>query len=311
MTASTRQPARRIFVEHFQATFGSMNSRKFRRRALLTLGIAAVLTTGAASADWKVYDQRVDEVLKDIRDNYIGKKGGTVTDNLDEMNDRLAIKGDDVSTGEDSADDKKLVVPKEADDKLSETDPGKPTAAAKVGIDQRCPGGSGGGIGGAVGGAIGAATGQSIPAQQTIVCKDTYNTEIAMYRFSLEMYALAKTRNTKLHAIIDERNALDENDFGKMEENSNKLLALQTQMDNDRDRYQTYMQAYSARLTHLQKSSDLLSKQAIGGAEGGGGGIGSVIPGALGAGALAIALRTAAKTNRECTSEAAAAGACS
>ena len=133
-----------------------------------------------------------------------------------------------------------------------------------------------------------------------------YNTEIAKYRFSLEMYDLAKKRNEKLQEIVRERNGLNEKDFGKMEENTNKLVALTVQMDNDRDRYTAYINAYDARMAHLQKSSDLLSQRAINGGNGF-----SPIPGAVGAFALATALRTAAKTDeRGCSPQMQQAGVC-
>jgi hypothetical protein len=247
MTASRKSISHRSFGEHFQATFGHVDVRRLRRRSLLALGIMAVLVAGAASADWRVYDDNVERVLEQIRDDHIGKDGGTVTTHLKNVNDRLSIKGDEFKAGGD--DDSKPVQPKESDDRL--TDKAKPTAAANVAEVDRCqtPKGGGGGI----------------PQQQNIVCKELYKTEIARYRFSLEMYDLAEKRNKKLQEIIAERNALNEKDFGKMEENTNKLVALQAQMDNDRDRYQTYMQAYQARTDHLVKTKELLAEQAMSG----------------------------------------------
>jgi hypothetical protein len=247
MTSSRPSAARRSFGEHFQATFGQMDTRKLRRRGLLALGVMAVLVAGAASADWHVYDERVEEVLIDIRDNYIQKDGGSVTTHLKNVNDRLSIKGDDFKAGGD--DDSKPVEPKKEEDRL--TDKEKPTAATDVAEINRCPAPKGGGTG--------------IPQQQNVVCKEVYKTEIARYRFSLEMYDLAEKRNKKLQEIIAERNALNEKDFGKMEENTNKLVALQAQMDNDRDRYNSYMQAYQARMEHLVKTKELLAEQAMNG----------------------------------------------
>lgn len=245
MTSSRKSVLHRSFGEQFQATFGQMDTRKLRCRGLLALGVMAVLVTGAASADWRVYDDNVERVLEQIRDDHIGKDGGTVTTHLKNVNDRLSIKGDEFKAGGD--DDSKPVQPKESDDRL--TDKAKPTAATDVALADRCPPRSGGGI----------------PAQQYKVCEETYKTEIARYRFSLEMYDLAEKRNKKLQEIIAERNALNEKDFGKMEENTNKLVALQAQMDNDRDRYNSYMHAYQARMDHLVKTKELLAEQAMNG----------------------------------------------
>lgn len=288
---TSRSHNRRSFAQHFQATFGQVDVRKLRRRGLLALGIGAVLVTGAASADWRVYDQRVDEVLKDIRDNYIQKDGGSVTTHLKNVNERLTVKGDEFKAGDGSAESPTLVEPKEASDKLPE-DKAKPTAAAGVTLAERCPGGS--------------ETATGIQAEQHKICEEMYNTEIAKYRFSLEMYDLAKKRNEKLQEIVAERNGLGEKDFGKMEENTNKLLALSAQMDNDRDRYTAYMNAYDARMLYLQKSTELLSKRAINGS-------GAFDPIATGVGALGleIALETLAKTEeRDCTARMQQAGVC-
>lgn len=284
----TRNPHNsRTFSQQLEATFGRVSAPRVGRKSLIALGMVGLLITGVASADWWVKDQEVIRILEDIRDNYIQKDGGSTTTHLKTANDRLAIKGDEFKVGDGSADNPTLVEPKESDDKLP-TDKAKPTAASGVDLAARCPTG--------------------IQAEQRKVCEEMYKSEIAKYRFSLEMYDLAKKRNEKLQEIVNERNALNEKDFGKMEENTNKLVALTAQMDNDRDRYTAYLNAYEARMVHLQKSSDLLSKQAI---SGGGSGVGGVLPGIVGAGALAIALRTAAKTsNRNCSDEMRQAGVC-
>src|SRR5687768_5734236 len=134
MTSTRKYISHRSFGEHFQATFGQMNTRKLRRHGLLALGVVAVLVTGAASADWRVYDDNVERVLEQIRDDHIGKDGGTVTTHLKNVNDRLSIKGDEFKAGGD--DDSKPVQPKESDDRL--TDKAKPTAATNVAEVDRC-----------------------------------------------------------------------------------------------------------------------------------------------------------------------------
>lgn len=295
-TSTAHNPRhRRSLAQGFRATFGQVQAPRLGHKSLVAVGLAGLLVAGAASADWFVKDREAIEILEKIRD-YIGKDPTTVNKNLENLNNRLAIKGDEFKAGDGSADNPTLVEPKESDDKLP-TDKAKPTAATGVDMAKRCSSGT-------------SATG--IQAEQNKVCQEMYKTEIAKYRFSLEMYDLAKKRNEKLQAIVAERNALNEKDFGKMEENTNKLVAMTAQMDNDRDRYTAYMNAYDARMVHLQKSSDLLSKQAINGGGGSGGGLPDMLPGLAGAGALAIALRTAAETEeRECTKRMQQAGVCS
>lgn len=283
---------RRTFSQHIRATFGDVNGRKLRNRSLLSLGLVSLLITGGASADWKVQDETLIRLMEQIRDDYIGNTDGKVTDHLNDINDRLVISGDEFSAGGDN--DDKPLEPLQADDRLP-ANKAKPTAAADVGMAKRCP-------------SSGLTSLTGAAKEQNTVCEEMYKTEIAKYRFSLEMYDLAQKRNEKLQDIIEERNVLTEKDFGKMEENTNKLVALTAQMDNDRDRYTAYMNAYDARIVHLQKSSDLLSKTAI---SGGAVSPGSIASALVGAGALAIALRTAAETDeRGCSEEMHGAGVC-
>jgi hypothetical protein len=284
--------ANRRISPHLRATFGVIDMRVIRNRGLIALGIVSLLITGAASADWRVRDQTLISLMEQIRDDYIGNTDGTVTHHLNDINDRLVIGGDDFTAGGDR--DDQAFEPQQEDDKLP-ADKARPTAAADVDLSKRCP-------------ASGLASLTGVAKEQNTVCVEMYRTEIAKYRFSLEMYELAQTRNQKLQEIIEERNALTEEDFGKMEENTNKLVALTAQMDNDRDRYSAYMNAYDARTAHLQKASDVLGRAAISG--------GPVTPESIGAsligaGVLAVALRTAAETEeRDCTARMRNAGIC-
>lgn len=289
-THAIRNRNRRTLSQGFRATFGPLRPPQAGPKSLLALGAVCLLITGAASADWRVYDRRVHEQLRDEitprigNTNASGSGEGSVTGNQKQAYDQLRVKGDEFTAGGDS--DDKPLEPKEGDDKLT-GDKAKPTMATGTDMASRCQ-----------------ATGQ--PQQQTI-CQEMYKTEIAKYRFSLEMYELAEKRNKKLQEIIKERNDLNEKDFGKMEENTNKLVALTAQMDNDRDRYQAYINAYDARMLHLQKSSDLLASQSINGC----GGIGGAIAGAAGAAVLIGALHGVAKTDaRDCTPRMHEAGVC-
>jgi hypothetical protein len=283
---------RRTFSQHVRVMFGEIDGRKLRNRSLLTLGLISLLITGAASADWKVEDNTLIQLMEEIRDDYIGKTDGKVTDHLNDINDRLVLEGSEFSAGGDN--DDKPLEPLEADDKLP-ADKAKPTAAIDVDLSKRCP-------------SSGLTSLTGVAKEQSTVCEEMYKTEIAKYRFSLEMYELAQKRNQKLQEIIQERNALTEKDFGKMEENTNKLVALTAQMDNDRDRYTAYMNAYDARILHLQKSSDLLSRAAISGGPVSPASIGSAL---IGAGVLAVALQSAAETDeRSCTDRMRQAGVC-
>ena len=296
MTTNAANRNRRTFAQGVRATFGRIDPPQAGPKSLLAIGTVCLLITGAASADWKVYDQRVHEQLRDEITPRIGNTDaggggeGSVTGNQKQMYDQLRVKGDEFTAGGDS--DDKPLEPKEGNDKLT-GDKAKPTLATGVDMAERCPG------------SLTALTGPQ--AEQHKICEEMYKTEIAKYRFSLEMYELAEKRNKKLQEIIKERNDLNEKEFGKMEENTNKLVALTAQMDNDRDRYAAYINAYDARMLHLQKSSDLLAQKALNG----GNGWLDAIPAGVGAFALATALESdTLKTDRECTPQAQQAGVC-
>lgn len=281
--SNRKSETRRTFAQHFQATFGRMDARKLRRRGLLALGAVAVLTAGAASADWRVKDQEAIQVLEKILTG-IGEEA-SVNEKLKDLNTKLQV--DQSANGQTP----EMIAEPTGDEKL---DKDNPTTATGVDMAGRCPGGTG--------------LGGGIPAEQNKVCQEMVKSELAMYRFSMRMFERAKENYDRLKQIEDERRNLGASDYADLQGNSNKLLALTALMDNDRDRYRTYMSAYEARIAYLQKSSDLLSKKAISGDSGGGG---SPLPGMIGAGALALALRTAAETDeRDCTQRMQKAGAC-
>lgn len=280
--ANRNRATRRPLAQHVQATFGGIDPRRLRRRVLVALGVAAVLVTGAASADWRVKDTEAIRVLERILTS-IGEEE-SVNQKLDDLNAKLQID-------QRPSDQTPEMIPEPTGNE--QLDPQAPTTAAGVDLASRCPGG------------LTSLTG--IPAEQNKICQEMVHSELAMYRFSMRMFERAKENYDRLKTIEDERRGMDENDYADLQDNSNKLLALTALMDNDRDRYRTYMSAYEARMLHLQKASDLLSKKTINGQSGGGG----LLPGLAGAGALALALRTAAQTEeRDCTARMQAAGAC-
>lgn len=300
-TSNQSKPNSRTLSEGIRQTFGPVDVRKLRRRGLIVAGLAAIFATGAASADWYVYDRSVEEVLKEIRDRIGDKQPRTVTAHLDELNKKLQL--DQTANGQTP----EMVKEPEGDEKL---DKQNLTTATGVDMASRCPGGS---------------ASAGVLAEQHKICEETVKSELAMYRFSMRMFERAKENYDRLKEIEDKRRKLGTNDYADLQDNTNKLLALTALMDNDRDRYRTYMSAYEARLVHLQRASDLLSKQAISGKSGGGGGggpglggdlgdlgsVGGQLAGLAGAGVLAAALRSdSIKTERECSAQAHEAGVC-
>lgn len=241
-TSSNRKPeTRRTFAQHFQATFGpGMDPRKLRRRGLLVLGVMAVLTAGAASADWRVKDQEAIRVLEKILTG-IGEEA-SVNEKLKDLNTKLQI---DQSA---SSETPEMIPEPTGDEKL---DKQKPTQA-QVDISKMCP----------------SSGSTALAQQQKMLCEEVVKTELAQYRFSMRMFERAKENYDRLKKIEDERRGLGESDYADLQDNSNKLLALTALMDNDRDRYRTYMSAYEARVTHIRNARSALSRNAFTGVGG-------------------------------------------
>lgn len=233
--------SRRTFAQHVQATFGWMDGRKLRRRSLLLLGLGAVLVTGAASADWRVKDQEAIQVLEKILTS-IGEEE-SVNKRLEELNTKLRVdKSANSQTPE-------MIAEPTGDEKL---DKQKPTQA-QVDISKMCP----------------SSGSTALAQQQKMLCEEVVKTELAQYRFSMRMFERAKENYDRLKKIEDERRGLGESDYGDLQDNSNKLLALTALMDNDRDRYRTYMSAYEARIVHIRNARSALSRNAFTGVGGG------------------------------------------
>ncbi|MNT49634.1 hypothetical protein D3C72_1864990 [compost metagenome] len=70
---------------------------------------------------------------------------------------------------------------------------------------------------------------------------------------------------------------MSDNDYANLQYNTNELLALTALMDNDRDRYQTYMAAYDARVQHIHNTQIALTRNALKG--GGSGGLSGALGG--------------------------------
>ena len=239
MTRPSRRRHELLLRPNLRRTFGRVDLSGIRQRGLLLAGLVCLLATGAASADWRVYDETVDKTLQDRFGDT-----GTVTGQLNDANDKLRIKTASTNAGDQSS---KVLEEPTGDEKLNETVPSQAITPNTM-LAQRCPAPK---------------ISDGIPGQQFVICQEMVKTELAQYRFSLRMFKLAQERHDRLHRIEEERAELSENDYGDLLDNSNKLQALIALMDNDRDRYDTYMQAYAARLNQLDIARDLLSQQAL------------------------------------------------
>lgn len=148
-----------------------------------------------------------------------------------------------------------------------------------VTVDDRCPSNGGG-----------------LKGKQRQLCEKLIETEKARYAYSLRMYELTTKRKERLEELERERSGLGANEYGKLQDNSNQLLALISLIQLDQQQHAAYMAAYDARIQHLTAAQDTLSRQAL---EGSRKSTAAAIGGAVGgAAALQIALDQARTRRR-------------
>lgn len=224
-----------------------------KKLRFVALGLVCCLTVGGAQAAWKVDDDDTQRKIDDTNGQ------------LKDLNDSLKIAGSG-KPGDPEPE------PTEVTEKLDHSS----MTSVPVTASDRCPSAAAGGL----------------AVKQNTLCNDIVNTEKAKYMYSLRMYELSEKRWERLKEIQDEREHIHDDEIGKLEDNSNKLLSLMALMEIDRQQHQVYMAAYDARLNHLAAARDTLSKQALSGSSGGWAGT------AVGAGVLIAALE-AAKSSRD------------
>ncbi len=230
-------------AEGLSRTFGVRSGwPRLRRRVLTAVALLAVLATGGAMAAWQVHDRETLRQIQQLRDRVGGGGSATVVGELQRVNTRLQLGAAPASGGT------TLVPEPEGDARL---DPLVPSAAAP-GIGRLCPPG------------VASALGQ----QQEALCRDLVQTELAQYAFALRMFQRAAEHHARLDAIEQRRRGLAEDDYAMLQSNSNELLALTARMDNDRDRYETYMRAYDARVAHIRHTQAALARNLFKGRAG-------------------------------------------
>jgi len=73
---------------------------------------------------------------------------------------------------------------------------------------------------------------------------------------------MTSSRESDLKSLIAARQALQSEDFGKLEDNTNKMIALRAQMDIDRQQMESINNAYTLRLNYLQGQQTQLAQAA-------------------------------------------------
>ena len=203
-----------------------------RDALFVTMGMALAVSL-SASAEWEVQDKDARATLKQIRD--------------------LHIVGENDTTNEIMKDPGELKMKGYKEEEITNLDKKKITAS-KFESKSRCE--------------KGGSEAKRAHDDQYTICQEIVTTELAQYQYSLEMYERTKKRHEALAELEKERNALSGyDDFGKMQANTNKVLALQAQLQIDHMQDKTYMDAYAARIHYLKAAEAQLAHNVLNGSK--------------------------------------------
>lgn len=218
------------------------------------LFLACVLAPAAHAQDaWSVNDSQANDKLSDIKDNTkntntdttaiknaLGDSNGggnkTVNANLDAINQKLFIGNEGngqpfTRPGDRVADPEQPL-------------PASSSAEATLDDGSSCT---------------------QLPEAQQANCKKIVAIQNAQYKYMLLMYETNAKRNTILKNLLDERSNIkagDVNQYGKLEDNTNKLTALYNLIALDQQQMATVNFAYNANLAYLRTSQAQLARSA-------------------------------------------------
>jgi type IV secretion system protein VirB5 len=128
------------------------------------------------------------------------------------------------------------------------------------------------------------------PQQGT--CKELVKTRNADYLYMKTMYDTSNTRNDVLKKLVQARQNLGASDYGKLEDNTNQIMALRTLIALDNQQLQTVHNGYQARIEYLNRQLSQQADAATGGkgSSAAASALGSLAGAAIGGGILAAAL---------------------
>lgn len=224
--------------------------RAYQSRIVQFLVAAIALSlSGAASAQWQVIDnEQISQNksnLEDLKSNdneNTNKLNDTLTDIYNSH--KIGASTGDKPSGEEVED------PEQKLEKVSE-DYGIAACAGQTG-------------------------GTPVADEQKETCELMQRTRNSQFNYMVAMHEITTKRLERLREIEKERTNIDETQIGKLEDNTNKLIALKTLMDIDRQQMQSAMFAYESRLAYLSRQQTAQSRSAMSGKkyeEGSGGGI--------------------------------------
>lgn len=106
---------------------------------------------------------------------------------------------------------------------------------------------------------------QSIADQQFQVCREIVETQQVRFKYNVVMSELAEKRYERLRQLREQRRSLRNDEAGKLQENSNRMLALIAAVQIDQQQRAAYNDVYEARLVYLEGVQQRLSQRTLDG----------------------------------------------
>lgn len=99
--------------------------------------------------------------------------------------------------------------------------------------------------------------------EQKPVCEEIVQLEADRYKYLQEMRKLSEKRENQLKDVYTERNGIASNDQGKLQSNTNRLLALLTHQRIDQLNMDMAMATFDERIRERKEHLDYLAKGAM------------------------------------------------
>ncbi|MDR6644130.1 hypothetical protein J2X57_003368 [Luteibacter sp. 1214] len=222
--------------------------------AVAALLLACVIAPAVhAQQEWAVHDSDANSTLSDIK----GNTKGTNTDTTalkTAIGDTNAGGGNTVNANLDAINKKLIIGNSENNQPYKDSQPG----ARVVDPDEVLPASTSTALDDGAGC-------KAVADAQQATCNKIVAIQNAKYKYMLLMYETNKKRDDMLRELLIERSkitASDANQYGKLEDNTNKLTALYNLISLDQQQMATVNYAYDANIEYLRKAQALMARGA-------------------------------------------------
>lgn len=219
------------------------------------LMLAMFVIAPAAQAQWAVVDAQANGTLSSIQGDTsnIATNTENTASNTDKLNQVIGQAGDDYKkntvNGRLDAINQKMAI--------GAYDENKPGPRVKD-PDQKLPAPGGTALNDG-------ASCKTVAEPQQATCKEIVSLQNAQYQYMLTMYDNTNTRDKMLRALLEERkniSSTDPSQYGKLQDNTNKLTALYNLIALDQQQMQTVNYAYEANIAYLRAKQTVSANAA-------------------------------------------------